>query len=463
MRDLADFSRFGRLAATIIALGLTACAGCRSLELPPETDDCPKTVGYTEMRFVDAARGGRLVDCCIWYPADPTRRMVADGDGKNRKKSPRRRLSPDPGEFAEKTPFEETVSEGFFFRHYAGVEWSAPEVEMPPARYELYDLGIGEVAVDSGRALRDLAPRPAAKCPIVVFSHGWMGSPFEIMEVAESLAAAGFVVVAPVHAGNTYEDEFIDRGGCCVSAEEDRPADIKFVIDRVVDLATLPSSPFALKLDLDRIGVLGHSFGAFTVVAASTELAGPRDQRIKALMGVVPYFESVPDSTLASIDVPVLLLGADRDDVAPIDKNLNRAYSQIGERSPFVAALIVRDAGHYHFGSVDRFGQATNAFGIPEFLWGAFGAERLQEGYAKVTDERLVDASDVRAIESRCAVEFFRSMMTGADHGSVPELFDPSSSETSMRFAFGFSDDDRETKHLPKVERRIRHHLDRPK
>lgn len=407
MTKSADKRWIGRVPAMIFVAGLILFSGCRSLELSPENDDSPRSVGYTEMRFIDDARGGRVIDARIWHPADPTRPMISAGG-----------------------------------------------IEVPPARYLLYDFGIGSVAIESGRAARDPAPKAWPKSPIVVFSHGWMGTPFEIMEVAESLAAAGFFVIAPVHAGNSYEDEFNDRGGSHRSAEEDRPADIKFVIDRVVDLATFPSSPFALKLDLDRIGVLGHSFGATSAVMAATELAGARDSRIKAFMGVVPYFESISAATFASLDIPVLLLGAARDDVAPIDKNVDRAFAEIGPNSPFVATVIAGDAGHYHFGSVDRFGQATSAAGIPRILWGVFGADRLEEGYASATDERLIAADDARRIESRCAVAFFESMLTPGAIGQVPPLFDPTSPSVLMTNRWGPREDDVQTP--PTVERRIR-------
>lgn len=153
--------------------------------------------------------------------------------------------------------------------------------------------------------------------PIVVMTHGDAGSRYNMETACEALAAQGYVVIAPEHTGNTPfaltgEDPALKEGFAdaelakkmaevkavlntdgtygpedsygqtytpLASSDETGMAFIqldKSLVERVNDLraalTTLEqwntSGEFADRLDMQRIGVMGRSFGGMTTLAA---------------------------------------------------------------------------------------------------------------------------------------------------------------------------------------------------
>jgi predicted dienelactone hydrolase len=88
-------------------------------------------------------------------------------------------------------------------------------------------------------------PIVGSKLPLVVVSHGWSGTFLGHHDTAETLADAGFVVVAVNHADNALSPR---RYGD-FSALIERPTDIKRAIDYM-----LGAWPDAAKLDARRVG-----------------------------------------------------------------------------------------------------------------------------------------------------------------------------------------------------------------
>jgi predicted dienelactone hydrolase len=122
--------------------------------------------------------------------------------------------------------------------------------------------------------------------PVIVFSHGDRNDPIDYAHTLERIAAGGFIVAAPYHTNNTQDDVRRDfaneqagttpplfpcedgrpgpcsRGGNVPVSMADRVRDI----DRVLD--GLPAW-FGDRVDVDRAGVLGHSRGTVTALAAA--------------------------------------------------------------------------------------------------------------------------------------------------------------------------------------------------
>jgi len=139
----------------------------------------------------------------------------------------------------------------------------------------------------------------AARLPVLLFSHGFGESSLTYSAQLTDLASHGYVVFAIEHPHDAYAvwlgDDHIDRFASAAwdSARKRergavayqlaqvpiRTADIRFVLDKIVDLASRarPLNPFSNRLDLGRIGAFGHSLGG--VAAAS---ACRIDARIRA-------------------------------------------------------------------------------------------------------------------------------------------------------------------------------------
>jgi len=104
--------------------------------------------------------------------------------------------------------------------------------------------------------------------PLVVFSHGTAGGSVGHHDTAIALAASGFVVAAPTHTGDNFQDE------ANVGTQQwltDRPRHIRRVIDYM-----LSDWPGHARLDTRRIGFFGFSAGSFTglvLVGAVPDLA----------------------------------------------------------------------------------------------------------------------------------------------------------------------------------------------
>ncbi len=120
--------------------------------------------------------------------------------------------------------------------------------------------------------------------PVVVFSHGASNNSIDYVYTLESLASHGFIVAAPDHVNNTQDDVRIDF----VNAEAkqnllpcydslpspcSRGADVpKSMTDRVHDVsAVLDALPkwFGERVDMTRVGMMGHSRGTVTSLAVA--------------------------------------------------------------------------------------------------------------------------------------------------------------------------------------------------
>ena len=115
-----------------------------------------------------------------------------------------------------------------------------------------------------------------APYPVILVSHGFSATPASYEELLSSLAAAGFVVVAPQFP--------LSSGGRAASPDAadvvNQPGDISFLIDQILDAPDDDSGPFGI-LDPDAIGVAGHSNGGITTLGLIAHTCC-RDDRIEA-------------------------------------------------------------------------------------------------------------------------------------------------------------------------------------
>lgn len=191
-------------------------------------------------------------------------------------------------------------------------------------------LVASEDWLDSKRArkvpVKIYAPKSGAgPFPIVIFSHGLGGSREGYEYLGQYWAAHGYVSVHLQHAGSddgVWKDagvgermEAMRRATTQPRNAIDRVRDVSFAIDELT-LLNATNSAWRGRLDLTRIGVAGHSFGAHTTLATagavySSGLSGLNgaDARVKAVIPMsapVPASKATLDEVYAGIKIPCL-------------------------------------------------------------------------------------------------------------------------------------------------------------
>jgi predicted dienelactone hydrolase len=172
------------------------------------------------------------------------------------------------------------------------------------------------------------------KFPVIIFSHGVGGSRDGYAYLGEYWAGFGYVCVHLQHIGSdnaiwqgvpvSRVIPALRRAVALPENVRNRPLDVSFAIDQL-DQLNKNDPLFKGHLDLDHIGMAGHSFGAFTTLAIAGEvfttpagrvLAWP-DTRVKA---AIAMSESAPrdpqqwDQAFAKIAIPCLHMTGTVDD-----------------------------------------------------------------------------------------------------------------------------------------------------
>jgi predicted dienelactone hydrolase/ABC-type amino acid transport substrate-binding protein len=223
----------------------------------------------------------------------------------------------------------------------------------------------------------------AVPAPVVVISHGLGSAPIDFDYLAEHLASYGFAVALPQHIGSDSKrlESILDgRINGDVSPVEfiDRPLDVKYLLD---ELTRLSSTDPTLKgrLNLQQIGVMGHSFGGYTSLAlagAAINHERLRDQcvdtqptfnlslilqcraktlppfnynlsdsRIKAAIAINPLISTIlgPEE-LGDIKIPIMVVSGSYDVVTPAIPEQVHPFLWLNTPNKYLALLS--NAGH---------------------------------------------------------------------------------------------------------------------
>jgi predicted dienelactone hydrolase len=176
--------------------------------------------------------------------------------------------------------------------------------------------------------LRIRMPAGTARVPLILFSHGLGGSLDAGTTWGEYWSANGFAVIHMQHPGS---DRGILTGGGGIAAMRgamgatqliDRTRDASFVLDELPK-RTVPGCDLS-RIDLSRVGMSGHSFGAVTTQALAGETfrggLSLGEPRIKAAIAFSPSpptgaGEDATRRAFASIAIPFLSITGTEDAV----------------------------------------------------------------------------------------------------------------------------------------------------
>ncbi len=150
--------------------------------------------------------------------------------------------------------------------------------EARPLVTEVFYPALGSPGASGGAVIPDaVAARSYGPFPLVVFGHGFAVTPKLYEPLLAAWARAGYVVAAPVFPLESAEAP----GGPDESDLVNQPADMRFVISRMLSLSRASSGPLAGLIDPAEIAVSGQSDGGDTALAVAYD--GPyRDSRVDA-------------------------------------------------------------------------------------------------------------------------------------------------------------------------------------
>src|ERR1051326_564965 len=196
-----------------------------------------------------------------------------------------------------------------------------------PAPGPMHVLTIDYMTLHDSARNKDLPlkiyyPQGAGPFPVIVWSHGLYGSRETYPGLGGYWASHGYVVIHPSHEDSQQDGN--RREGLRQALQDpelitSRPQDISFVISSLADIERAQPA-LRGKLDTARIGVGGHSYGAYTaeaIAGASVTMPGTNkstsfaDKRVKAVVAMSPQGEGEMGLTRQSwsgIHLPVLTM-----------------------------------------------------------------------------------------------------------------------------------------------------------
>jgi predicted dienelactone hydrolase len=230
-----------------------------------------------------------------------------------------------------------------------------------PYRVAEYDMQWFDPRRNRAVPVHIYAPIGAATSPVIIFSHGLGNSRMGYRYLGEHWASHGYLSVHPEHLGANTE---VMRHGLWrhYRAGFDRrnwrtvPEDIQFVIDQLQDDAALPSE-LRGHVDRLRIGVSGHSLGAYAALAVGGlrvlfpdgSVINFRDPRVRAAIPISMSENFLPAS-YREISIPMLHITGTHDSsyfYGTLPRKRRRPFNSIPRSDQY--QVVIRGANHSTF------------------------------------------------------------------------------------------------------------------
>jgi predicted dienelactone hydrolase len=177
--------------------------------------------------------------------------------------------------------------------------------------------------------IRLYLPADTNSAPVVLFSHGLGGNRQASAYLGRHWSARGYVAVLLQHPGSddgVWKNQPLrERNRAMRDAASGRNfmlrvKDVPAVLDQLARWQGATNHPLAGRLDLQRVGMSGHSFGAVTTQAVSGQ-ATPgggqpsTDRRIKAAIAFSPSEPTTgsPAQAFGKVTIPWLLMTGTKD------------------------------------------------------------------------------------------------------------------------------------------------------
>lgn len=202
--------------------------------------------------------------------------------------------------------------------------------------------GLATASIELQRAgaaalpIRATWPEGSQQLPVIVFSHGLGGSREGYAPLAQRWARQGYLVIQPTHPDSLALRPAAERlrllrdpaaflkDPSSTAAWDERPAEIGTILDHLAEPSAIgwliDAGLDPARIDLQRVGIAGHSFGAHTamlcgglsLVGIGTRLQEPR---VDALVLLSPQGTGagITAESFRTISVPTLVVTGSED------------------------------------------------------------------------------------------------------------------------------------------------------
>ncbi len=292
---------------------------------------------------------------------------------------------------------------------YPAARAGLPVPYMPAEWAHSRYTGIGTLLFQSldsihSHATGAVPSSQGAPFPVLVFEPGMGRLIPDYTTLTEDLASRGYVVIG---LNPTYSAAITVLNGQVIASSAlgnipdnatseqlqqigDRlvaiwAADDRFAIDQAVRMNGSPSSPFAGRLDVQRVGLLGHSFGG----AAAFEAC-----HLDARCGAAADLDGTPFGSVvqAGLDHPVLFVSSEHGSDAnnPAMQKSDRDLAAIFASAPLSYQVTILGARHFNFTDVALgFHPAERLAGVLGSIDGTRGLRITSEYLAAFFDQTL--------------------------------------------------------------------------
>jgi predicted dienelactone hydrolase len=240
---------------------------------------------------------------------------------------------------------------------------------------ETIDLTVEDTKRKREIPIRVYLPLQQTAAPVILFSHGLGGSKEGGAYLGKHWASRGYVGVFLQHPGSDTSVWKDQPPGQKMSALREaangenfllRVQDVPTVLDQLERWNQAESHRLAGRLDLKKVGMSGHSFGAVTTQAVSGQK--PRlmqhsftDMRIKAALALspsVPSHAKDPSRFFGQVQIPWMLMTGTQD-ISPIGDTDVESRLAVYPALPAGGKyeLVLYEATHSAFSDRGRFGE----------------------------------------------------------------------------------------------------------
>lgn len=221
--------------------------------------------------------------------------------------------------------------------------------------------------------------------PVVVISHGWRGFRNLHTDLAEELASMGYIVVGIDHTYGSVATVFSEEEIAYLNLDalpdrEDTPdflnyantlvntyaGDITLTINELERMNSgIDGSRFEGKINLENIGLLGHSTGGGAGVAVAIT-----DNRIDAIFGMDSWVEPINNQEIEKgLDIPTIFL---RSESWETGLNNEKLMMLVEENISNTRLYQIDGTTHYDFSMAYMYSPLTKPLGMTGELEGEY-------------------------------------------------------------------------------------------